>query len=104
MIRFPCTQCGACCRRAGETGLMPSKEDGSCVYLNGENQCDIYEDRPEHCSVKSMFTKKKKQESIPKDISYKQYCIHSTKICHVMIDSLGLDERYKVDIREYDNA
>ena len=101
-IEFKCSQCGACCIIAGRTGLMPSKKDGSCIYLNSENQCDIYEDRPEECNVKRMFAKGKRNSAIPKTTSYKQFCIDNTKMCHVMIDHLELDPVYKIDIGDYE--
>ena len=86
---------------AGKTGLMPSKEDGSCVYLNGENQCDIYEDRPEICNVRQMY-RNRTQKGLK--MSYRDYCIESTKACHKIIEEMGLSKRYKIDIREYDDA
>ena len=47
-MEFLCSQCGACCRRAGiwegaKYGL-PIKKDGSCGHLKN-NLCSIYEDQ-----------------------------------------------------------
>ena len=58
---FPCTQCGACCRRTAALTFfgLPIKEDGSCAHLkevsdsNGQAvyACDIYETRPNACRI-----------------------------------------------------
>ena len=98
-IEFICTSCGACCKLAGQTGLVPSKKDGSCVYLNKENKCDIYEDRPEFCNVKRMYEKRIKNGL---KMTYKDYCKMSNLICNEMIDKLKINKKYKIDIKEYD--
>ena len=73
---FPCTKCGACCKRAGATGLMPSKADGSCIYLNTDNTCSVYNKRPDICSIDKMY---KKRQLL---MSKKEYYKLSAKICN----------------------
>ena len=96
-MKFLCTQCGACCRKAGEWGGadygLPIKEDGSCAHLK-DNLCSIYETRPDVCNSNKFPGKKPFQ-------SKKQYFIKSTLICHELIDAEGLDSKYKIDIKEY---
>ena len=46
---FPCTKCGACCRRAPQTGWVPAAENGHCLHLQDDNTCGIYETRPQIC-------------------------------------------------------
>ena len=101
MVEFKCTSCGACCIMAGKSGAMPSKKDGSCIYLNSNNQCDIYKTRPEICNVKKMYEKRIKNGL---KMSYKDYCIESNKICNSFIDKLGINKKYKINLGEYDNA
>ena len=91
MVGFPCTQCGACCRRAGVTGLMPSNEDGSCIYLNKDNTCSIYNQRPEVCNIDKM----RKKQTI---LSKKEYYKLSAKVCNQFIEEDGLDDKYKIDV------
>ena len=43
-----CVGCGACCFNVSRFGLE-EKEDGSCVNLNDDMSCNIYEDRPSIC-------------------------------------------------------
>lgn len=31
------------------------REDGSCIHLNQQNECDIYEDRPDICRISPEF-------------------------------------------------
>jgi len=80
---FLCTECGACCHIAG--GLFfPKRDDGACINLGKDEKCIIYEKRPELCKVKGKFRE-------------------TTEFCHTLIDLYGLDERYKVDLSEYDD-
>ncbi len=55
-MSFPCTSCGACCRRAGHVKGFPFlvTQDGACQFLAG-NLCAIYEERPEICRVTEDF-------------------------------------------------
>ena len=87
--------------KAGKAGLMPSKEDGSCIYLNSDNQCDIYETRPEVCNVKKMY-KKRVKEGLK--LSYKEYCNLNYKICNLLMDDLGIDKKFRINLGESTNA
>jgi len=35
------------------------------------------------------------------DLTLKQHYINNTKSCHDLIDLIGLDNKYKIDIEEY---
>ena len=92
-MEFKCSRCGGCCAFASLFGL-PVKEDGYCAYLV-DNKCSIYEDRPDVCRVDSRM-----REGL--GMSKKNYYRESTKVCHQIIDALGIDESYKIDLNEYD--
>ena len=96
-MNFLCSSCGACCRAAGKMNGkkygLPIKEDGSCANLIG-NLCSIYNSRPDICRVDKFKNKSILQTK-------KQYFIEVTKICHKLIDNEGLDESYKINIKEY---
>ena len=96
-MKFLCSSCGACCRAAGKMDGakygLPINKDGSCANLKG-NICSIYEDRPDMCKVSKMHNKSILQTK-------KQYFKEVTKICHELIDGEGLDESYKIDVKEY---
>lgn len=57
MVKFNCDCCGLCCRHVGKCDAMKDYDrgDGVCKYLNDENKCDIYEDRPIICNVQKLY-------------------------------------------------
>ena len=73
---------------------MPSKEDGSCIYLNKDNSCSIYHQRPEVCSIDKMYRKRKLDDTMSKKDYYKL----TAKICNQFIEEDDLDKKYKIDV------
>jgi Fe-S-cluster containining protein len=78
--KFPCVGCGACCRKLNllsEKQLkevnLEAREDGSCVNLNEDNSCAVYENRPEICIVSNRGTE------------------HTAAICNEWMDEEGSD-------------
>lgn len=61
-MSFPCTSCGACCRRLWmmpaavlkEQGLQ-TNEHGHCTHLTADNLCSIYVTRPKICRVDELL-------------------------------------------------
>lgn len=54
-MSFPCTACGACCRRLPVVSPM-ALADGSCRHLDpGTNLCTVYAQRPLACRVDDVF-------------------------------------------------
>ena len=51
-----CDKCGLCCRMIKNIEeLKPfDRGDGVCIHLN-ENECSIYDSRPNICNSKYMF-------------------------------------------------
>lgn len=98
---FLCSQCGACCIIAGQTGMMPARRDGACIYLTKDNLCEIYDKRPELCNVKTQYSRKLEDGEINKNMSELDYYKDSTKACHILIDMCNLDEKYKIPIEDY---
>lgn len=56
---FSCDRCGQCCRHIGGIlQLRPyDRGDGVCCHLTDGNLCDIYDSRPEVCSVDRMYVR-----------------------------------------------
>ena len=100
-MKFLCTACGACCMTAGKLKLMPDRGDGACINLNDLNLCNIYDARPEFCSITDMYYNYNLEEE--ENITLKQWYIKNTKDCHTLIDHYKLDDKYKVDTEEYEN-
>lgn len=67
-MSFPCTKCGACCRRVGSSPYSEhlAGRDGRCRHLNADNTCSIYEQRPDVCRVDLML----ERFGIPKHFGY----------------------------------
>jgi len=102
MSKFLCTQCGACCRtsmkeRGAEKHGLPIKEDGSCGYLVG-NLCSIYEDRPEICNVEQTMERVVKEGKWKNKTDFYKFV---TKNCHELIDEAGLDDKFKINLKDY---
>ena len=97
-MEFICTQCGACCKRAGRCGGakygLPIKEDGSCGHLKN-NMCSIYDKRPDICSVKKLGQKLYKTKNLT------DWYIYNSKLCNKMIKEDKLDNKYLINIDDY---
>lgn len=55
---FLCDSCGLCCQNISEIQELKTfhNGDGVCIHLNKENnQCTIYETRPNVCRVETMY-------------------------------------------------
>lgn len=91
-MSYPCTSCGACCRRVGRIPDFPEpvRPDGSCVHLNANNQCDIYENRPTICQVDKMH--ELVYSFLPKEVFYKL----NIALCNQMIEEDKLNPKYKI--------
>ena len=83
---------------AGGRFGLPDRGDGACANLNENNQCSIYETRPDICRVDKVYEMIKDLV----DITKKEYYIENTEACHTLIDRLKLDESYKIELKEYE--
>ena len=90
--KFPCTQCGCCCRRVGDAlkqGIefpYGAKEDGACEMLEN-NMCKVYNDRPTVCNIDSVI----KLLGQDKQEYYKE----SIRLCNKMMNEDGISEEYQ---------
>ena len=51
-----CSKChGYCCRKAGLLDPTLNRGDGCCKYLNKDNKCDIYDNRPLICNTDKVY-------------------------------------------------
>jgi Fe-S-cluster containining protein len=102
---FPCTGCGACCKRINNLEAHIVKDDpehmlyfpyswdenGVCENLNLEdNSCNVYETRPTMCNIDKMF------QFVQNGMSKKEYYNVNIFLCNKMIEEDGLDEKFKV--------
>lgn len=96
-MKFQCSKCGACCRRAGLLGFMPQREDGACIHLAEDNSCKIYETRPDICRVEKMYESRKNELNMSK----KEYFELNNSICNSWIKEDEMNESYLINIGKY---
>lgn len=92
-MNYPCTKCGACCRLIYTSPLFDQdmqEDDGSCKYLIN-NQCSIYEKRPEYCNIILMYEKYYKQ-----DYNIDEFYSLNIKVCNELQDMLGIDTKFRI--------
>lgn len=99
-MEFQCSKCGACCRRAGQSGLMPQREDGACIHLDNDNTCKIYETRPDICRVEKGADTVGKTLGLSKIEYYKA----NNLLCNEWIKQDNLSDRFRIDLRVYDRT
>ena len=101
-MKFPCTQCGACCRmvKYAPVVLFPQEwvlPDGSCKNLKEDNTCAVYKTRPDVCNLKTMVKKHK----MNKFTEHKFYYDNAV-VCNTLMDSLGIKDK-KIDLTIFGN-
>ncbi len=54
---YSCEQCGACCRHINLIPEMSSynRGDNICKYLQDDNKCKIYKNRPNICNSQYLY-------------------------------------------------
>ena len=104
---FPCTMCGACCRRARsflaackEAGIdsgydYPVNDDGSCGHLievtrpDGQPGwgCEIYDTRPNLCRINHLK---------PESVSVEEHALTNMKACNELQELDNMPTLYRV--------
>lgn len=98
-MSFPCTGCGACCRRVSNLkdiiDIAPElafpyswDESGKCEMLGDDNKCKVYENRPLICNVDKFI----EVFGVSKKKFYKQ----NIKACHIMMKEDGIFNEYQI--------
>ncbi len=79
-IKYDCSKCGNCCRfvkeliankdnlpliykKLADEFPYSFKENGECEMLEN-NECKIYDDRPDFCNIKTVFERTKDGNSL----------------------------------------
>jgi Fe-S-cluster containining protein len=100
MNNFPCTGCGACCRRiksavsnfmdAGINMEFPYQwdENGVCEMLTEDNKCSVYEDRPLICNIEKFAE--------VFDIDKQKFFIENIAACNILIKEDNLPEEFLI--------
>ena len=77
---FPCTKCGACCRRV------------RCEMLC-DNLCMVYDKRPLICNIDDAVS------LLYPDKDINEYYRESAIACNIMIKEDRMDKKYLIDIK-----
>jgi Fe-S-cluster containining protein len=106
---FECTKCAGCCSNKNISHFnldywgLKEGENGSCSFLKEDNTCGIYEKRPLICRIEKMFDRKEEircaeplmYSFLSSFKSKKDYFKFADRCCNYIIDSFGLDDKYK---------
>lgn len=102
---FPCTGCGACCRRIDvvigkldDMGVKPGNElyfpykseGGKCEKLTSDNKCSVYENRPTICNIEKMMALT--------GMGKNEYYAINAAACNKMMDEDGLPIELRVSL------
>ena len=54
---YVCSKCGTCCRNLKLSELYADLDrgDGVCKFLQEDNLCSIYSNRPDKCNIDKMY-------------------------------------------------
>lgn len=98
MMKFPCTQCGACCSSIeGIDFLAQYNQNGQCIKLV-DHQCSIYEERPLLCRIDEAY-----DEIFSKHMTRQAFYEQNAKACNQLQEKLGIDAIYRVVLYEGQN-
>lgn len=93
MTTFNCTKCGACCKLIPDVVLLsldlPIAPSGGCGHLTENNECAIYDTRPEVCSVERTYVKKHE----PLGVTREEYFKRTEEVCRVLEKLLDNKEK-----------
>lgn len=104
-MEFNCSGCGACCKRIGllkdkfkELNFPYSVNDkGWCEMLDENNNCKVYNTRPDICNMKTMYEKYFTKLGYTEKKTYKL----NAEMCNLYIKEDKLDEKYLLDEKIY---
>lgn len=103
---FPCSGCGACCRRIKT--IVESLEEynndfysknefpynwdesGRCEMLSEDNKCKVYENRPLICNVKEV--------SSFYSMSQEKFYLLNASVCNSLMDEDGTPKEFRLNV------
>ena len=103
-VKFICSGCGACCRRIGlvrdkfEELNFPYQvnEKGWCEMLGENNECKVYETRPEVCRTNKTY-----DNFFSKAMTRAEYYTMNTELCNKWMSEDKMDEKFILDEGTY---
>ena len=95
MQKFPCTQCGECCKHISHISQLITFDNGRgvCVNLAGDNSCKIYANRPLICRIDSSYEK-----YFASICSWEEFLQKNAEACNLMQISAKLPIDYRIEL------
>ena len=92
-MSFPCTKCGACCRRAYavSAGSLPVDERGFCAHLTARNECAIYDQRPDICRITPQAAERM-------GMDWGEFVTGNVQRCNKYIEEDGMPPHFRVNL------
>jgi Fe-S-cluster containining protein len=94
MIKFPCTECGACCKSLKGVLLLQDLDrgDGICKYFNETtNLCMIYEERPLLCNIDKSY-----ELIFFSEMTKENYYELNIASCNLLQEKLGIPKSFRI--------
>lgn len=84
-MTWQCNCCGKCCQHVDKVPALQSLalEDGRCKYLDKDNRCSIYDQRPAVCNVRWIYEHFFK----PMGVSEEDYYAKTQEACEKLSSS-----------------
>jgi len=94
-MKFPCTQCGQCCKNIQGIDLLKSYHsgDGVCYFYEKTEGCLIYEFRPDVCNIEKGY-----ERFFSQYLSLDEYLKNNALACNALQEKECMDESYRVVI------
>jgi Fe-S-cluster containining protein len=95
---FPCTACGLCCQNISTVDELKKFDlgNGTCKHYNIiDNNCKIYDTRPDICRIDKMYEIKYNNYFTKKD-----FYIENAKVCNQLQEKHRLDNSFRIILGE----
>lgn len=98
MKSFPCTSCGACCKSIKGIDFLKEHDsgDGCCKYLDENNLCSIYEERPLLCNIDRAYAM-----IFSANYSKEEFYSINAEACNKLQSSLCIDNSFRVILMDH---
>lgn len=84
-MSWKCNCCGRCCQHVDKVPALQelADETGRCKFLDMNNRCSIYENRPAVCNVRWIY----EHFFQPQGVSEEEYYAKTQEACNRLLSS-----------------
>ncbi|MES1954166.1 hypothetical protein SAHY_06278 [Salinisphaera hydrothermalis EPR70] len=94
-MTFPCTRCGLCCHKLGNSDALAELDrgDGVCIYYEPSIGCTVYDERPLVCRIDEGY------DAFASDLmSLQRYYRHNAEVCNQLQAEADLPSNWRVKL------